>query len=105
MSHPRTGGTAAGRDQAVPGLLLIVARHKPQVYRAFRIALAGWPAVRLLRDRRRRDRRLANRPVPVDRRRLERRSRLDPADDPRRRQYVLVRPYARRPHIPPLTQS
>jgi hypothetical protein len=101
MARPKTGGKPRGWEQPVPRMLLIVARDHPELYRAFRSAFAGGRLVRILLDRRQQDRRVEALPVPVDRRRMDRR--LGPFDsefDLRRRNYMLARPYARRPHIP-----
>ncbi len=103
MSRSKKGGKSRGPDQPVPRMLLIVGRDHPELYRAFRRAFAGEAVVRVLYDRRQQDRRVDDLPVPVDRR-ADRRNPLNSASNLRHRDYILVRPYTRRPRIPPLTK-
>jgi|MudIll2142460700_1097286.scaffolds.fasta_scaffold1622780_1 hypothetical protein len=78
--------------------LLIVARDQPELFRALQQELGGSPQLRVILDSRRANRRRQALPVPVDRRRRERRSPPRLEDDLCLRQYILVRPQARRPH-------
>ncbi len=91
MSRLKKGNNSPDTVSAAPRLLLIVARDNPRLYRAMQLVFGRCQTLTVLLDRRRK-----NRP-----RRVERRSLFHPADDPRSRQYVLVRPYSRRPHISP----
>ena len=77
--------------------LLIVARDQPELFRALQQAFGGSPQLRVLLDWRRADRRRQALAVPVDRRQGERRSFPRLEEDLHLRQYILVRPQARRP--------
>jgi len=79
--------------------LLIVARGQHELYRRLQRRLKGCAIVAMLFDRREGDRRQTAQPVPVERRRGERRSARHPRNDLQRRKYILVRPYARCPHV------
>jgi hypothetical protein len=81
---------------AAPGLL-IVARDQPELYRDLQQLFADSPRAVVILDRRRADRRRHALAVPVDRRRMERRSPVHIEDDLRQRNYILVRPHTRRP--------
>ncbi len=77
--------------------LVIVARDHPELYQALQHAFRDSPQLLVLLDRRREDRRRHTLPVPVDRRRFERRSRPSVEENLSLRQYILARPLARRP--------
>ena len=81
---------------AVQGLL-IVARDQPALFQALQEAFGGSSQVVVILDRRLANRRQQGLPVPVDRRRRERRSLPRAEEDLQLRQYILVRPQARRP--------
>jgi len=76
---------------------LIVARDQPELYRARQQAYLDSPQVLVILDERCANRRREARAVPVDRRQRERRSPPHVEEDLHLRQYILVRPPARRP--------
>lgn len=90
-------GTSPRPGQAVPGLL-IVARDRPELYHALQQTFGESQEVAIILDRRCEHRRRGGLAVPGDRRRRERRSFPHLEEDLRLREYVLVRPHARRPN-------
>jgi len=94
-------GAPKARTDGPPGpaepILLIVAQEQPELFRALQQEFGGSPQLRVHRDRRGANRRREARAVPVDRRRMERRSPPHVEEDLHLRQYILVRPPARRP--------
>ena len=103
MSRPKKAGSSPGTDSRAP-CLLIVARDQLELYHDLQFAFGASQKVTIILDRRCENRRRRDLPVPEDRRRMERRSLPHIAEDPRFRQYVMVRPYSRRPHIPSLPE-
>jgi hypothetical protein len=77
---------------------LIVARDRPDLYRALRRRVAACANVTIIFDRRQGERRHTAQSVPFDRRRGERRSARNPPNDLRRRGYIFARPQSRCPH-------
>ena len=90
LQSPATGPTVLS--------CLIVARDQPELYRTLQWRLRHYAAVTILLDRRQGERRQAVQPVPVERRREERRTALDLGNDLRQRKYIFARPQARCPH-------
>jgi len=86
----------AATDTGEPSLL-IVARDQPELFRALEQEFEGSPQVLVILDERCADRRRQALAVPSDLRRRERRSPPRLEEDLRLRQYILVRPQARRP--------
>jgi hypothetical protein len=82
---------------AVRGLL-IVARDQADLYDCLQHAYGDSEEVTVLFDRRQAERRRTVRPMPGERRRIDRRKPPSLAEDLRFQQYVLVRPHDRRPH-------
>jgi hypothetical protein len=77
---------------------LIVARDSVGLCQALQGSLAARGKFTVVVDRRRADRRRRVQPVLEERRRTERRSLPSLAEDLRLWPYVVVRPYYRRPH-------
>lgn len=77
---------------------LIVARDSVALCQALQEPFAAKGRFTVVVDRRRADRRRRVQPVMEERRRTERRSLPSLAEDLRLWPYVLVRPYYRRPH-------
>jgi hypothetical protein len=77
--------------------LLIVARDQPRLFRTLLQEFWGNPQLRVTLDRRHADRRRQALAVPVDRRRIERRSPPHIEEDLFLHQFILVRPHARQP--------
>jgi len=96
MPIPPRVSTAPTRP-AVHGQL-IVARDHVGLCQALQGSLAARGKFTVVVDRRRADRRQRVQPVLEERRRQERRSLPSLAEDLRLWPYVLVRPYYRRPH-------
>ncbi len=78
--------------------LIIVAREQGALWRSLVHEFQNVAQVQILLDRRHGERRTPRGPVAYDRRARDRRSRPRLEDDLHARQYVLVRPHARRPH-------
>lgn len=96
MPVPTNGLSALNAKPAVRGLL-IVARDHVALYQSLQHAFGDSEEIAVLFDRRRGDRRRGIRAVTGDRRRSDRRCLSHIGEDPRTRQYVLVRPRYRRP--------
>ena len=96
MPGARKARTDAPTGPAEP-ILLIVAREQPDLFQALQQEFGGSPELRVLLDGRCTDRRREAWAVPVDRRQRERRSPPRLEEDLHLRQYILVRPPARRP--------
>jgi len=94
MSTP--GKEVRPRPPAGRGLL-IVARDQGELYDCLQHAYGDSEEITVLLDRRRGERRRRVQPVAGERRRGERRSLLSLAEDLRFQQYLLVRPHYRRP--------
>jgi hypothetical protein len=78
--------------------LLIVARDQLKLYRRLGRRIGDCTGVAIIFDRREESRRRDVQPVPVERRRGERRSALHPMNDLRQRKYIFARPRPRCPH-------
>ena len=78
--------------------LIIVAREQRDLWHALVHEFKDVEQIHIVLDRRHGERRTPREPVAYDRRARERRSLPGLEDDLRVRQYVLVRPHARRPH-------
>jgi hypothetical protein len=92
-----TTGVSTAPPRTAPRGLLIVARDQRTLWQSLNAAFGDSEGVTVLLDRRQVDRRQGGQSVTSDRRRVERRSLPRIEDDLAVRQYVLVRPHARRP--------
>jgi hypothetical protein len=81
-------GTLPSRSFPGVELLLVVPATKTRLYRRLRRAVAGVSGVKVILDRRRRERRAADGPVPQERRRFDRRVRVG---EPHRLGFIAVR--------------
>jgi len=77
---------------------LIVARDSEALCQVLQETFAGKGSFTIVVDRRRADRRQRVQPVMAERRRRERRSLPSLVEDLRQWPYVVVRPYYRQPH-------
>ncbi len=73
--------------------LIVVLRDHPELFLALQREFASCPSIRIILDRRHRDRRHHNIPVDDDRRRHDRRSLSKHDADVRTRHYLLARPH------------
>ncbi len=81
-------GTLPSRSFPGVELLLVVPATESRLYRRLRRATAGVSGVKVILERRRKERRAADEPVPQERRRFDRRVRVG---EPHRFGYIAVR--------------